>query len=58
MDQKDVEEKTNISSSEFYYETTLKFDESGDNTIHVLLRSLLTIVEESGQMILKNLCGC
>ena len=43
-----IEEKTNISTSEFSYELTMKFDDSGDNTIHVILRSLLTIVDEAG----------
>ena len=43
-----LEEKTNISSSEFSFESTFKFDDSGDNTIHVVLRSLLTIVDEVG----------
>ena len=43
-----LEEKTNISTSTFYYETTLKFDDSGDNTIHIFLRSILTIVDEAG----------
>ena len=43
-----IEEKTNISTSEFSYELTMKFDDSGDNTIHVILRSLLTIIDEAG----------
>ncbi len=43
-----IEEKTNISTSEFSYELTMKFDDSGDNTIHVILRSLLTIADEAG----------
>ena len=43
-----LEEKSNISTSEFSFESTFKFDESGDNTIHVVLRSLLTIVDEIG----------
>lgn len=42
-----IEEKTNISTSEFSYELTMKFDDSGDNTIHVILRSLLTIIDEA-----------
>ena len=32
----------------------MKFDDSGDNTIHVILRSLLTIIDEAG---LDNLEG-
>ena len=43
-----IEEKTNISTSEFSYELTMKFDDSGDNTIHVVLRSLLTIMDDVG----------
>ncbi|MDG1719010.1 MAG: DUF4836 family protein, partial [Flavobacteriales bacterium] len=43
-----IEEKTNISTSEFSYELTMKFDDSGDNTIHVILRSLITIADEAG----------
>ena len=43
-----IEEKTNISTSEFSYELTMKFDDSGDNTIHVILRSLFTIIDEAG----------
>ena len=43
-----IEEKTNISTSEFSYELTMKFDDSGDNTIYVILRSLLTIIDEAG----------
>ena len=43
-----IEEKTNISTSEFSYELTMKFDDSGDNTIHVVLRSILTIIDQVG----------
>lgn len=43
-----MEEKTNISTSEFSFESTMTFDDSGDNTIHVILRSLLTIIDEVG----------
>ena len=43
-----IEEETNISTSEFSYELTMKFDDSGDNTIHVVLRSILTIIDEAG----------
>jgi hypothetical protein len=43
-----IEEKTNISTSEFSFESTMTFDDSGDNTIHVILKSLLTIIDEVG----------
>jgi hypothetical protein len=43
-----MEEKTNISTSEFSFESTMTFDDSGDNTIHVILKSLLTIIDEVG----------
>jgi hypothetical protein len=41
-----IEEKTNISTSEFSFESTMTFDDSGDNTIHVILKSLLTIIDD------------
>ena len=43
-----IEEETNISTSEFSFESTMTFDDSGDNTIHVILKSLLTIIDEVG----------
>lgn len=43
-----IEENTNISTSEFSFESTMTFDDSGDNTIHVILRSLLTFIDKVG----------
>ena len=37
-----------VSTSEFSFESTMTFDDSGDNTIHVILKSLLTIIDEVG----------
>lgn len=46
--QEELEERSQISTSELSFELTMKFDDSGDNTIHVLLRSILTIANELG----------
>lgn len=43
-----LQEKTGLETSEFSYEVIMKFDDSGDNTVHVLLRSILTIADELG----------
>jgi hypothetical protein len=43
-----LQEKTGLETSELSYEVIMKFDDSGDNTIHVLLRSILTIADELG----------
>jgi len=41
-----LKDKANIETTELSYEVKIKFDESGDNTIHVVLRSLLSIADE------------
>ena len=38
-----LQEEAGLETSDISFEWTMKFDDSGDNTIHVVLRSLLTI---------------
>lgn len=42
----ELEERSKISSSELSFELRMKFDDSGDNTLHVLLKSFLTIADK------------
>ncbi|MBM78360.1 MAG: hypothetical protein CL846_07745 [Crocinitomicaceae bacterium] len=44
--QKILKEKLEIETSELSIEYKAKFDESGDNTIHVALRSIITLADQ------------